>query len=397
MRRPDISDSMTTHRAQGWLLPAGILLIGALLMTLVILQLPPAAQSEADIDTAPRVVGTSTPMATATDLALPQEFEDAPVLDPGWQVVPQEAGGIFLGLRDASDRVIFSAVSESGSVLWEAERPRICSAFVATLSADRPIGVLMDLQAGTDTLTTSTATAYDLRTGEEIWGPVEVPGPHQGPGLVFSAPPDDFMGNSGPRVALDPGSGSILADERELDGAHIVGEHGGTVLLAKQNELIAMSADDASLWTLTLDEFGWNPKEAVEGRQISDGVVILSETESGRTAVVRLDDGSVLTLDARETDFDPATGTLIVLGELLTGYDASGDVSWQQAPPADSTLVSAGRGVVYLRSPNGTRVYDVVTGAHYATTVVDVPTMITGRGAGIIGPTEHPLLVAAEH
>ncbi|MFK4760129.1 hypothetical protein ACI3KS_04260 [Microbacterium sp. ZW T5_45] len=349
----------------------------------------------ADLDPTPYGVDAPAPTAAATNLALPEEFENAPLLDPGWIATPQEAGGIFLGLREETDRVVFSAVSDTGSVLWEAERPMICSASVATMAADRPIGVLMDLRAGTDTFVVSTATGYDLRTGEEIWGPVKVPGPHQGPGLVFAAPPEQFMGSSGPRVALDPSAGTILADERELPGARIVGEQGGIVLIADQDELTATSDGEQVLWSLPLEEVGWATAGAsvMEDIQLSDDAAMLGDAASGYT-LIRLGDGAILARDVQDATVDDSTGTLIALGDHLTGYDDTGALAWEHDSPADSTLVSAGRGALYLRTPDGIHVYDSATGTARATALrVDVPDRITSRGAALIGPTGRPLLV----
>lgn len=93
-------------------------------------------------------------------------------------------------------------MSAEGTVLWTEERPLLCSAFVVTTSDDGPLAILMDITAGDTTMSETTVSAYDLRTGAERWGPVDVPGPHVGPGLVFAAPPPEARGSNGPRIAL---------------------------------------------------------------------------------------------------------------------------------------------------------------------------------------------------
>lgn len=154
------------------------------------------------LDRTSRSVGTPAPDYGDAELSLPPSFADARVLDPGWRVPPQETDGIYLAPRAEEDRVVVTAVSAEGTVLWTEERPLLCSAFVVTTSDDGPLAILMDITAGDTTMSETTVSAYDLRTGAERWGPVDVPGPHVGPGLVFAAPPPEARGSNGPRIAL---------------------------------------------------------------------------------------------------------------------------------------------------------------------------------------------------
>ena len=86
-----------------------------------------------------------------------------------------------------------------------------------------------------------TASAYDLATGDPVWGPVELPGPHAGPGLVFQAPPEGFMGESGEAVALDPSTGQRL----DADGGRALGEFAGTVVRATADALTDIDDTEA--------------------------------------------------------------------------------------------------------------------------------------------------------
>src|SRR5699024_11035203 len=84
----------------------------------------------------------------------------------------------------------------------------------------------------------TTASAYDLATGERLWGPVDVPGTVQGPGLVFGeSAPASTMGDTGARLALDPATGEVAADEATDTDVTIVGEYDGTVLLTVDDVL----------------------------------------------------------------------------------------------------------------------------------------------------------------
>lgn len=138
-------------------------------------------------------------------MRLPTSFEELAVLDPGWDTDAQYADGVYLAAGEHDGVLEFTSVDVHGRVLWAVQRPASCTGFAVTTDADgRALAVLGDLQTSSDALAATTASAYDLTTGEHVWGPVEVRGPYQGPGLVFAAPPEGFMGETGPRVALDP-------------------------------------------------------------------------------------------------------------------------------------------------------------------------------------------------
>lgn len=129
----------------------------------------------------------------------------------------------------------------------------------------------------------TTATALDLTTGEQIWGPVDVPGPYQGPGLVFAAPPEGFMGQTGPRVALDPTTGQVAAAESDiLDAA---GLH-------------AYDADNQSLWSLSVHD---------ETTITAIGGVFLYVREGGAIRV-----HNVVTGDVAQAYEPDGQGTIIV-------------------------------------------------------------------------------------
>src|SRR5699024_5761304 len=102
---------------------------------------------------------------------------------------------------------------------------------------------------------------YDLHTGDHVWGPVEVPGPHQGPGTVFAAPTEGPMGETGSRMVLNPATGEVLADESTDESLQVVGEYRGTGPLADGTDLRAYhdSAESAQ-WSLPLQDYDWDPE-----------------------------------------------------------------------------------------------------------------------------------------
>ena len=69
------------------------------------------------------------------------------IVDPGWDAAAQEAEGVFLTLHEADSGLEFRAVDSDGTILWSAKRPRVCSGFLVSDSADGPVAVLMDQQS----------------------------------------------------------------------------------------------------------------------------------------------------------------------------------------------------------------------------------------------------------
>ena len=349
-----------------------------------------------DLDRTPRPVGTPAPDNAGADLLLPPSLHDARVFDPGWDTRPQQSQGIYLAPRVEEDRVVFTAVSEDGTVLWTAERPMLCSAFVVTAGDDGALAILMDITPGDSTLSETTVSAYDLRTGVKRWGPVDVPGPHLGPGLVFAAPPPEAMGGSGPRLVIDPATGEPLANESSEPGTIVLGEQDGTVLLADDTQHIARTAEKAELWRLPLVDLEYSPDDLRTASDIDThpGVVLLGGPTTG-AALVDLTGGTLLGTGVRGIALDRSTNIRVVLDDKLHALDTNGLTLWSRDVPADATLLSAGDGVVYIRSTGQIDVLDSASGnvSSVLPSDAEVPRYITETGAGIVDPYEKPLLV----
>lgn len=385
---------MTRKRVLGTL-SLGILAVAVTACTATV----PLGADPGNLDRAPRQVGTLAPHYAGTEPSLPPSFDDALIFDPGWDVPPLESHGVYLAPVVEEDRVIFTAVSEEGTVLWTAERPMLCSAFVVTASEDGPLAVLMDITAGESAMSVTTVSAYDLRTGTKRWGPVDVPGPHLGPGLVFAASPPATIGETGPRLAIDPATGNTLADESEEDGLIILGESDGIVLLADDANLVARTGEEPALWSLPLADLDQSSDELRTGSgvQSDHGLTLLGDRTTGATLMNRIE-GTITAHGVHGAALDSSTGIrILLLDNELRAVDAAGHPRWSRIIPADATLLSAGNGRVYLRSAGRIDVFDTASGdaAPALPSDTDVPRQITGTGAGIIGPYERPLLVAS--
>lgn len=374
----------------------GMVFLGALAIAITACaEIAPPGGGQTDLDRDPRRIDAPAPDYAGPEIALPPPFDQAGVFDPGWDVPPQESQGVYLAPLVDDDRVTFTAVSEEGTVLWTAERPMLCSAFVVTASDDGPVAVLMDITAGKYTMSETTVSAYDLRTGAQRWGPVDVPGPHLGPGLVFAAPPLAAMGESGPRLALDSATGNPIIDESKDTGMTILGERDGIVLVAQGNRLIARTAEDSELWSLPIHDLKQSPDDlrALSGVPGDKVLALLGDPAVGAT-LVNLAQGTIMAHGMHGGVLDRSTGIRILHGDRLRAIDAAGNVLWERVVPAEAVLVSAGGGAGYLRSEGSVEVFEVLSG--HATMSISsdaqAPRQITESGAGIIGSYSRPLL-----
>lgn len=352
-----------------------------------------------------RTVQTVTDEPAVVDVSamnVPNSFSGMTVIDPEWTTPAQYASGVYVGAKDAGHALEFTAISATGDVLWSVERPLSCTGFTLAHTSDgRALAVLVDTQSTDEALAQNSATAYDLHTGEVLWGPVDVPGPYQGPGLVFAAPPEDFMGEGGARVALNPDDGSVALDE--ASGTRILGDFSGTILSIDNDELSARtSTSPEALWSVGLSEHGW---EASELRGSVDEMAAqkygLLSINGGPGPVIDLATGEVLIERAMDLGEDPMSGTLIVLDDAgLHSFDPTNNLLWSQAMVDDTSIATVGGVFVYLRVGDTVRAHNVLTGA-VAMAYVDgtpgtilVPAHISPEGAGLLYDENGELIIA---
>lgn len=352
--------------------------------------------AQTPVDPTPTLIDEPAPAAEVPAAALPMPVADQPALDPGWDQVPRELDGLLLGLQHPQDDggpVRFVAAREDGTVLWHAQRPPSCTGFTLTRAGEDVIAVLTDVAPGEDELTATTASGYDLATGELRWGPVAVPGPHQGPGAVFAAPaPGAAMGETGPRVVLDPATGEVVAEE--ADGAGVVGEYGGVVLVAGDATLRASGAAD---WSVSLEDLGLGADpRALPGATAPPGTALLASPDDPHGVLIDLATGRLLARQVTGAVREPLSGTLVTAGpEEVAGHRE--DDAWQRELP-DAQLAAAGHVLVYLRTGDQLRVLNAVTGEDavgYETGTTDpaVPVLVTQAGAVVVRHDQRLALV----
>src|SRR5699024_9785679 len=183
------------------------------------------SQAPDDFDRSPEQVTTDLDAFDASDLQLPLIIEPLELVEPGWDLPPKHLGDVFLAGSTDDERLDFSAVDVHGSTLWQAKRPSGCTGFTVSTDADgSPLAVLTDSDSSPDLDAAVTDSAYDLESGEQEWGPVDVPGPMRGPGTVFAAEDADPT----EALALDPSTGEAVQDGSS--DVRRLGEYQGTIL-----------------------------------------------------------------------------------------------------------------------------------------------------------------------
>ena len=109
-------------------------------------------------------------MADTSDVRLPTQFDQLVTIEPAWDL-PIQRGGERLPVRrgDGTEPWCSAPSISSGTVRWSGERPLACAGFVVTRDADgRDLAVLTDAEASDDDLSVTTASAYDLGSGEQV-------------------------------------------------------------------------------------------------------------------------------------------------------------------------------------------------------------------------------------
>lgn len=311
----------------------------------------------------PYPVDTDPSQVDVSEMWLPRSLEGLDVVDPGWDTEAQFADDTYLGARAHDGLVELTAVDVHGDALWAVQRPGGHEGFVVAADGEGPaLAVLTDDGADPDGMT---ASAYDLGTGEPVWGPIEVPGPLHGPGLVF-ATEEGSEGEDGAVVALDPGTGRVAAPSSDSSQERVIGEFHGTVLVVDADALVARHAgDDAELWRVPLADHGWDASSLSARPEPAhpDGMALLATSDTAG-ALLDLQTGLLVGEDADGAWLDGPTGTLVVLdGTSLHAYDTEHELLWQLTVGPGTSVETVGGVFVYLRDGDEVRAHNVVTGA----------------------------------
>ncbi|WP_209323732.1 hypothetical protein [Brevibacterium renqingii] len=331
------------------------------------------------------------------------------VVDPGWDTAAQEADGVFLSLHEEDSDLEFRAVDSAGTVLWTALRPRVCSGFRVSESETGPVAVLMDQESVSNDSLATTASGFDLTTGKKLWGPVEVPGPLLGSGLVFAGPPQDFIGEGGPRTALDPATGKRLAVE-DAGSPRVITLLGSHLVLAERGKLIGQDLDGHRLWTRDAQDLGVSVDEAREApwEAIGGSHALLGSAGDGQRTLIDLRSGSAVATGVDAAGYDADSRTLVTSDSQLHGFDPDGTKRWDAPLADDAELSAVGAGRLVIEAATGHETNGTETRAASDGQIVEgraepedvrrfgAPHHIAESGARLVGDPDSPLLVPDE-
>lgn len=350
------------------------------------------SQAPDDFDRTPEQVTTELDAVDASDLQLPLIIEPLELVEPGWDLPPAHLGEVFLSASTGEETLDFSAVDIHGSTLWQAKRPSGCTGFTVSVDADgAPLAVLTDSDSSTDCDEDVTASAYDLETGEQEWGPVDVPGPMRGPGTVFAA--EDAEPTEA--LALDPATGEAVQDG--ASDVRRLGEYRGTILSTDDKTLRATGEQS---WELSLPDNGWKADELRAAPEADPGGdVIALDAGDGVGPVLDRETGELLDDDARGVAQDANTGAIVTLGKQgLTVIDDTGKNELPVSVPQSVELEATVGGLIYLREEGTLRVHNAMTGSLArgypadGSGVVAVPGAFTPDGLGTVQAGDRTLL-----
>lgn len=368
------------------------------------------SQSTASLDT----VDPST-------VVVPRPLEGKRILQPEWIIEPQELDGTFVGPREHSGELEYLAIDSDGTVLWTARRPLTCSGFVLSRTeTGQPIAVLTNVAATNEAIATTTVEAYDLRSGEPVWGPVPVTGPYKGPGLVYAAPPEEFIGDVGEKVALDPSTGDVLLAETDLAETdlaetnladrRIVGEYHGTVITVGDSEIVAQRGTVAAnetghLWSIAGRDKGWDLAHLGNNTRhswLGDDHALLA-TEKGAYAIVEMSTGKVLADDVIAAGHDPETRNVIAVDRTaVRAFDPEGNQRWKHESSSEFQLMGVGNGYVFLREGPDDLVLETANGGTAPGVLPEsgdtpyIPLRPSHTGAAVVQSGQVRLLVTTE-
>lgn len=346
------------------------------------------------------------PTVSAEGMYLPYALEDLRIIDPQWILPAQGRDGVFLSASDLGGVLEYTAVDSDGTALWAAQRPTSCTGFVVTVDGDgRALAVLTDTVSTANAVASTTASAVDLHTGQPVWGPVPVPGPVRGVGLVFAATPPGALGSVGPATVLDPSTGRVALEE--IDGRRVLGELHGTLLLVEGDDVLAVSiATSSTLWRASAADLDVELDDlaVVESRTRSDLaehlVLLESNGTSSERLVLDLRSGTLIARGIDDAISDSLSGMTVVLdGEELMAFDAAGREVWTTLSAPETALAGAGSGLLYLRLGQSVVVRNAVTGAvaigydPESTGTVVLPRRFTEQGAAIVKVGQRELMV----
>lgn len=249
---------------------------------------------------------------------------------------------------------------------------------------------------------------------------METPGSLLGNGLVFAGAPKDLLGTSGPRTALDPSIGDVVAGDvppadGEGESSRVIALFGEHLVRSQGSDIFGEDLEGRRLWTRAAEDFGMSASEAreVPWEPIGDSHALLGEAGSQARTLIDLHSGATVDAEVAEAWFDSSSDTLVSVGSHLRGLDADGTQRWATPLPENAEVAAVGAGLIAFDSGSGrdadhpepsptarsARDGSAIEGETPLLTTIarlGAPHLISESGAALIGDPQTPLLVTSQ-
>lgn len=309
------------------------------------------------------------------------------------------------GQRDALSVVEVGADGRG----WQIDTNPSCVGRTSTTVDGQTLDIILDSDASFDgnTLATRTVATAFHDDGEIVWGPVEVPGPHRGPGLIFADTPKSVVSN-------EP-VGAVMLDART--GQHVdaglaekaLYEGNGVGVAGTLEDVMAFrTGDGVQLWdSASLARPAgtgpdWKPT-FIDATGTSIGNVLFFRwTDAGGHSIVaahRLEDGANLGVVPGElagrSVIAARESTVYVRSKLnagesvVTAISPQRGLAWSVPFTGETVLASAGDGMVYLRHNGEGAALKALDGSIALRGAFAVPVAVLPDGTALI-PTGEP-------
>ena len=372
--------------------------VGAVLAVAVLVALSACAPP-------PGVVGAAAVAVEAAPVSGAATADTAGSLWPGYRVTstvrfdsaPQAVGGTFIGAvfpDSGRPELSFYGVNATGAV-WQVDTNPSCVGTVRTRVGAN----------GQEPVTRTVATAFSAADGQVLWGPVQVPGPSAGDGLIFADTPKALTLERTPGTLLRAGTGAVV--KAGPPGMPLY-EYRGIALIGGTEQFAALDTDSGSVrWT---EETVIRPQgvpddarprfEGAYGPATGGAVVLEWDTpQRHRTPVLHdLATGQPLVElpgeAAGEAVVDEETGTVLLVSQLpggapvVTAVQPGGEVLWQLESTQQIRVSAVGAGMVFADLGGQPTRIDLSTGAVLQSGDFVLPEAVLPDGTALFPTTD---------
>ena len=253
------------------------------------------------------------------------------------------------------------------------------------------------------------ATAFESESGAIAWGPVDVPGPARGAGLIFADTPKGIVSDDVSTAVMLSAHDGTVSVAKDATGASTIGyESNGTGLIETAGLLTAVDT--------TTGEIRWDANTLSRPTDVESSSAVSVATNASQGDIVFLDwvnpvgdtvvsahnlrTGAILAEFsghlAGPSIIDESSENLAVSSfrstdgaTILTAIDPDSGTLWEQVLESDTTPVSASDTVIYLRGGMGNVTITWSNGHQQQRGQERIPMAVLPNGTGLF-PTGDP-------